>query len=368
MRLTAFIASLCILFLAAGCRPKAGVPSLVVTDTIYAPQYAHGFRLLETSQGLLVETLKPWQGSGGVSSRLLIGGESPEGFDGRSLRQPARRIVVMSSTHMAMLRAIGRDDAVVAVSGAKYFVDPRDRQLPDVGHDSFFDYETLAAVRPDLVMLYGVDGPSVAEPKLKELGIPYIYIGDYLESSPLAKAEWTVALGAVVGSLDDARQAFDSIVPAYDALKCSVEDDGPKVMVNLPYGDNWFMPGGDGYMAQLIADAGGRYLLAGRRGADTHVISDEEALTLASQADVWVIPGNGIPLGRMRREMPEFARVPAVASGRVYDSGLRCTDGGGNDFYGSGIVHPDLILRDLRMIFHPDEAVDSLFTYFRKIE
>lgn len=110
----------------------------------------------------------------------------------------------MSSTHIAMLDAIGETGRVVGVSGIDYISNPdiqaRRDSVGDVGYEGNINYELLLSLDPDLVLLYGVNGASSMEGKLKELDIPFMYVGDYLEESPLGKAEWLLALSEIIGN------------------------------------------------------------------------------------------------------------------------------------------------------------------------
>lgn len=114
-----------------------------------------------------------------------------------------------------------------------------------------------------LCCFFGVNGASAMESKLKELGIPFMYVGDYLEESPLGKAEWLVALSEVVGKRAKGEKVFADIPIRYNALKQKVSGavlDAPSVMLNTPYGDSWFMPSTENYAVRLITDAGGDYI------------------------------------------------------------------------------------------------------------
>lgn len=170
----------------------------------------------------------------------------------------------MSSTRIAMLGAIGEAGRVVGVSGIDYISSPdiqaRRDSIGDVGYEGNINYELLLSLDPDLVLLFGVNGASLAEGKLKETGIPFLYVGDYLEESPLGKAEWLVALSEVVGKRAEGEKVFAEIPTCYNALKQRVADnalDAPSVMLNTPYGDSWFMPSTKSYAVRLITDAGG---------------------------------------------------------------------------------------------------------------
>lgn len=350
------------------------------TESVYDPVYATGFEILRESGGnsVLVESRSPWQGADSVSAtRLLVvaeGEEVPSGFDGQVLKGDARRVVCMSSSHVAMLDALGAIDRVVGVSGRGFVSNSKVRAkgdaIADVGYDGNIDYEALVGADPDLVLLYGVAGSSTMEPKLKELGIPFAYVGEYLEESPLGKAEWLVPIGEMLGLGDEAREYFRHIPERYDALKeaAATTDDAPVVMINTPYADQWVMASAGSYVARLISDARGRYVYENHTGNRSLPIDIEEALRLASDADVWINTGMYDTLDELTGAVPKFADVRPVANGRVWNSSLRTTPEGGNDYWESGVVNPDLVLHDLINIFHPGLLPDSAMTYYRRLE
>lgn len=348
------------------------------TVPLYTPGYASGFDIkgAEGMESSIITVTNPWQGADSVAARLFIsrGSEpAPEGFDGQVLKGEAQRIVTMSTTHLAMLDAIGAIDRVVGVSGLNFISNPsiqaRRDSIGDVGYEGNVNYEQLVALDPDLVLLYGVNGASSMEPKLRELGIPYIYIGDYLDESPLGKAEWMTVLGEVTGRRDEAAKRFAEIPVRYNALKEKVASavvDTPSVMFNTPYGDAWFMPSAVSYMIRLVRDAAGHYVYEKNTGNSSTPIDLEEAYMLASQADFWLNVGQANSLEELRAACPKFADTRCVRNGDVYNNTLRSTPGGGNDFYESAVVNPDLLLRDLVKIFHP-ELVEDDFVYYKKL-
>ena len=111
-----------------------------------------------------------------------------------------------------MLDALGQADRVVGVSGRNYisnkYVTTHPEAVADIGFDGNIDYELLLAQRPDLVLLFGVSGASGMESKLLEMGIPFCYIGEYLEESPLGKAEWLVAIAEITDSREKRRSSL----------------------------------------------------------------------------------------------------------------------------------------------------------------
>lgn len=377
--LTRCLAVLLTALLAAGCgsRPSASLEAF--TTAVYRPAYASGFEILgaEGLQSTILRTRTPWQGAEGAGTSICIlrNGESvPEGFNGEVLRGEAQRIVCMSSTHVALLDAAGAVQRIVGVSGVKgvsnAWIAARSEEIGEVGYDGNVDYERLLALRPDLVLLFGVQGASGMEPKLRELRIPFAYIGEYLEESPLGKAEWIVAAGELVGRRAEAEARFDSIPQRYDALRTRVAGaaaEAPKVMINSPYGDSWFMASQGSYVARLIADAGGDYIYKKNTSNRSLPIDVEEAYLLASAADVWINAGDFASLDEMKTRLPRFAGVGCLRRGAVYNCDRRMNPNGGNDYWESCVVHPDLVLRDLVKIFHP-ELVPEEFVYYRRLE
>ncbi|MDE6383425.1 MAG: iron ABC transporter substrate-binding protein, partial [Paramuribaculum sp.] len=88
---------------------------------------------------------------------------------------------------------------------------------------------------------------------------------------------------------------------------------------------------------------------------------------MAARADVWLNTGTLRSLGEVRSLCPKMTDVECLRSGMVYNHTLRSTAGGGNDFFESAVVRPDLVLRDLVKIFHP-EMVDSAFVYYQQLQ
>lgn len=346
---------------------------------VYSPEYASGFDIkgAEGKQSTIITITNPWQGADSVTTQLFIarGGETPpESFSGQILEGEANRIVAMSSTHIAMLDAIGSADKIVGVSGIDYISNPkilaRRDSIGDIGPETHADYELLLSLQPDIVLLYGVNGASGMEEKLRELGIPYMYVGDYLEQSPLGKAEWLVALSEITGQRDKGVKTFAEIPRRYNALKKRAAEAvgaAPKVMLNTPYNDTWFMPSTDNYSVRLIIDAGGDYIYNKNTGNASAPIDTEEAYLLASQADVWINPGMARSLADVRSMAPKITDTPVFRSGKVFNNNLRSTAAGGNDYYESGIVRPDLVLRDLIKIFHP-ELITEDFVYYQQLK
>ena len=329
----------------------------------------------------IIEVRNPWQGASGVSERIFLASEgekTPDGFAGQSVEVPVRNVAVLSSSFVAMFDAVGETERIAGVSGLDYITNPKVRaaalggRTVEIGYESNINFEALLAKHTDLVLLYGISGEERAlTSKLRELGIPYIYIGDYVEPSPLGKAEWIVAIAALCGKQAEGERAFAQIAQRYEAVRAQYAADAraerPRVMLNTPYRDTWFMPSVRSYAVKLIEDAGGEYLYPENTSTSSVPISLEQALLLASKADVWLNVGQCATLDELRRANPKFADVPAVRNHRVYNNNKRVTPTGGSDFWESGAVAPDVVLRDMAQILHGTPSADSLY-YYKQLE
>ena len=370
------ITLLCLLFLAS-CVYNKKTSLEAFKQDVYTPEYATGFKILgaKNAQSTLIQVSNPWQGAKNVTMSYFIsrnGELPPTGFTGPTIPAGAQRIVCMSSSYIAMLDAVGQVDRIVAVSGINYIANPyilaHKDSIKDMGPE--MNYELLLGLKPDVVLLYGIgDAQTAVTDKLKELAIPYMYVGEYLEESPLGKAEWLVALSELTDSRDKGIDVFREIPKRYQALKdltASVEQR-PTVMFNTPWNDSWVMPSTQSYMVQLVTDAGADYIYKENTSNSPAPIGLETAYGLIQKADYWINVGTASTLDELKNMNPKFADAKSVRDKTVYNNNLRITATGGNDYWESAVVRPNVVLRDLIHIFHPELVSDSTY-YYRHLE
>ena len=365
-----------LLFLAS-CISNKKTSLEAFNQDIYTPEYAAGFKILGATnvQSTLIQVFNPWQGAKEVEMSYFIsrnGEQAPTGFIGSPIPAGAKRIVCMSSSYIAMLDALGQVNRIVAVSGIDYVSNPyilaHKDSIKDMGPE--MNYELLLGLKPDIVLLYGIgDAQTAITDKLKELSIPYIYMGEYLEESPLGKAEWMVVLSELTDSREKGIEIFSEIPKRYLSLKALTESVGqcPTVMFNTPWNDSWVMPSTKSYMAQLVADAGAEYIYKENSSNSSTSIGLETAYGLIQKADYWINVGSATSLDELKTVNPKFADAKAVRERTVYNNNLRLTPTGGNDYWESAVIRPDVVLRDLIHIFHPELVPDSLY-YYRHLE
>lgn len=370
------ITLLCLFFLAS-CITRNKTSIEAYSQEVYTPEYASGFKILgaENSTSTLIQITNPWQGANDVTMSYFVsrnGEQAPVGFSGPVIPAGAKQIVCMSSSYIAMLDALGEINRIVGVSGIDYIANPyilaHKKKIKDMGPE--MNYELLIGLKPDVVLLYGIgDAQTAVTDKLKELSIPYLYMGEYLEESPLGKAEWMVVLSELTDKREKGIETFREIPQRYYTLKALTDSvrQRPTVMFNTPWNDSWVMPSTESYMAQLVADAGADYIYKENTSNSSTPIGLETAYGLIQKADYWINVGSATTLDELKTVNPKFADAKSVREKTVYNNNQRLTPSGGNDYWESAVVRPDVVLRDLIRIFHPELVEDSLY-YYRQLE
>lgn len=365
-----------------GCGGGAKFDKGLFSEELYTPRHATGFSLLSTAEGdaSLIVVGKPWQGA--TEERMLLIDREGRFADVshpslQHIEGEVKRVVCLSSSYIAMLEAIGREQSVVGVSGKEFIYNDKilaNKEIGDVGYDGVFNIELLLSLNPDLVMLYGISARSSLEEQLQQFDIPYIYIGEYLESSPLGKAEWIVVVAEIMGIREQGVEHFEGIEQRYNTLQEQVEQhiteylERKKVLLNTPYRDVWYLPSPESYMVQLITDAGGSAYTEGKAGDTTTPIGIEQAYTYAQEADLWLNVNEYTSLAELTAANPLFASAGPVQKQRVYNNNRRRTPSSGSDFWESGVVRPDVILEDLIQIIHPELLPARELYYYKQLQ
>ena len=295
-------------------------------------------------------------------------------FDGSRdtliISRPLSRLIVMSTSHIGFLRAIGGEDAIVGVSGAEYVYDSTVRarigegRILDIGYDASPDYEKIMALKPELVLTYSVSPvKSQFLTKLESLGISTFTVNEHLESHPLARASYVRLFGALTGNMSAADSVLAVVSKNYQALRDSVRalmtvpGDGPqsadaeqricarKILVNIPYKDQWFIPGQENYLSHLVRDAGGEILGSEPGTSISGQISVERAYSLSKEASLWLNVGWCRTLDQLLSVNPLFgdflmniqknAATNGFGSASGSDSAGSSASAGGSDSAGS---------------------------------
>jgi len=347
-------------------------------EIYYKPTFSERFVIETNGEDKLLIVYNPWQGSRDVKFTYTL--THNENKNAHTVKIPVERVICLSSTHLAFIDFIDEISKVVGVSGAGFVSNKQARQLIDdgkildVGYENYLSYEVIASLKPDVIFAYGVDGElSKTEAKLNEMGIKLVYIGEYLEETPLAKAEWAVAIAAFFEKSELAAEKIKTVENEYNSLKTIAEniENKPKVLLNAPYRDVWYLPAVKSTAINFLKDAGGEYIfeLETQNYKESSPTSIEYVYAKALAADIWINQNNETMLTQLKNLDKRLVNISAFKNKNVYNNNNQLTtSGGGNDFWESGVVNPQIILKDLIKIFHPQLLPEHELFYYRRLE
>lgn len=338
-------------------------------------KYASGFKVSSLGRAKLVEVIYPFQGAtSGYTYVLVPRGQTvpahPEGA--RVIFTPLESIVCTSTTHIPLLDYLGETEKLAGFPTTEYISSGKMRKrveagkVVELGVDNDLNLERLAVLQPDMVMGYTVSSEYGQFRKIESMGIPVVINSEYLETHPLGRAEWIKFMALFFHKEKQADSVFSFIESSYleTMAKLSGVSERPTVLSGIVYGDAWYLPGGQNYAARLFRDAGLRYLWEENERNGFLRLSFETVYATAQDARLWIGTGSYRSLAEIRAADTRYTRFSAFRNNRVYNYDARVT-AKGNEYLELGYLRPDLILKDLAKIAHP-ELLEEHELYFHR--
>ena len=344
-------------------------------------EYATGFSVDYFNHYKVVTVTQPWQAAAATFEYVLVQCGTPiptEFADAQVIQVPVRTVATLSTTYLPHLTLLDQLDALVGVDQFKFIYTPEVRQkidrgeLTELNSGKTLDIEQLLVASPDLVMAYDTGDPDVdSYGRIMQAGLPVALVGEYVETSPLGRAEWLLFTALFFNQEARAQQLFTDMAMEYGLLVelTATLAERPAVFTGVSYGGTWYMSGGKSYAAALLKDAGADYLWADNDSTVTIPLDFESVFDQAATADVWInVSQDWFSHGDAIAADPRYGKFDALKQNNVFNNNARTNDFGGNDYWESGTVNPHLILADLVKIFHPELLPDHELVYYQKLE
>lgn len=358
-----------------------GEPTEVpASDAQVTIDYARNFTLEYKEGYKLLTVLLPWAGATEPIQYALVpkGQADPGGIDDALIvHTPVESFVSLSTTYLPFLEQIDELSSLVAVDSGAYIYNPEVQNwlkagtVAEVGSGAVINIESLIDLNPDLIM---TSASGFAEydshPQLLEAGLKVVINSDYLEQDPLGRAEWGKFIAAFFEKEVEADRLFDETVARYQQAKTLTSYLSTRVTVftNTAYEGTWYMPGGESYIAILLADAGADYLFKDIEGSGAQPLDFEVVLERAKDADYWINVGALNELSALAAMDARYADFKAFQEGKVYTYSKRINASGAVDYFESGAAAPDVILMDLIKAFYPDLLPEHEFFYYQALQ
>ena len=308
---------------------------------------------------------------------LPAGVAIPEGHPhAQVIRIPVQSMVVMGSTHIAQADFAGVAGRIVGLGNGQYVNSPIVREgiktgrIRQVGIESSLNDELVISMRPGVMMT--MTNPDAAFGRYKTLldaGIPVLPNAEWLETTPLGKAEWVKLIGALTDQEEIVNRKFDSVEQAYLRLAAigNAAAVKPSVIIGMPFKGTWYTPAGGSYMTQFLRDAGASYHWSDTKGTGSLSLSFEAVSPEALKADFWLNVGYVDSKKDILAQDTRYGSFHSFQSGAVYNNNKQTNDLGANDYWESGAVNPQRVLADLIRILHPDALPPDTLTYYKQL-
>jgi len=352
-----------------GCRGSHKTERIVSSlaqnqDTsLLSVNYAKGFRFERCEEGTILILSNPNKPGSEIARYRLMPKKSGTGRKAgyTDIIVPVNRMAASSTTHAGFLSALGSGEQLIGCNNPDRLYDTLlynrflKGDLLQMGHDLEYNLEFLIASKPDLVLQTGIDGQFVPDPRLAGMGIPVMFLLEWMESTPLGRAEWIKVFGQVSGKVRAADSLFHVIETNY--LRYAALGHGApekvKVLTGNVFKGSWYMPGGNNFMSRFFKDAGMNYLWKETNQSGSLALSFESVVYKLTDAPVWVNV-NADSLSQLLAAEQRYSIFRAVKEQRVFNVLNRVNNHGGNDFWEGGVVRPDWLLADLLAIAHPE--------------
>ncbi len=343
--------------------------------------HAEGFSIIDYGDYSVLNIKNPWPKAEKSYRYALIPRENAaritlntEEFDG-IIETPIKRIVVTSTTHIPALELLESEQSLVGFPGMNYISSEKTRtridnqHIRELGKNEGINIEVLIEIQPQVVVAFGVDGVNKSMETVSKANIPVLYNGDWVEKSPLAKAEWIKFFGALYNKSKEAATIFETIEREYKEAKAIAAEvkQRPTVLCGAMYKDVWYLPNGTSPEAQFLNDANANYIWSETTETGSIALSFESVFDKAYDANLWLSPSYYSSYSDLAEANVRYTKFDAFESNKIYTFANTTGATGGVIYYELGTARPDLVLKDMIKICHPDLLTDYEPTFFKPL-
>ena len=280
-----------------------------------------------------------------------------------TVRTPLESNLVFTAPHCQLLTELGCQNAITGVCDKDYINIPDIKSraqadakvahpIMDCGSSMQPDIERIIALHPEALLISPFEN-SGGYGKLDKLRIPIIETADYMETSPLGRAEWIKLYGLLLGS-SKADSLFSAIEKEYLQLKAEAAKLplGLSILTERKTGNVWYVPGGKSTMGILLRDAHAKYIFADDQHSGSLSMSPEQIIAKGNQVDVWAFKyfgGNALTKQDLLAEYQGYQALKAFQTGTVYETDTSC-----EPYFELTSFHPEILLREFTILSHPE--------------
>ncbi|THD67467.1 ABC transporter substrate-binding protein [Robertkochia marina] len=366
------------LLVLSGCNDNTAPVSSTNSDG-----YATGFQVNRVSKDLTeVIVTQPWPEAQKPYKYAFLDREAAasaslnrDAYDAIVLT-PVTSIIATSTTHIPALEALGALKSLRGFPDTRYISSKKavklvtDGSIQDLGVNESLNTELVLDLDPEVIVGFSIAGENESYDVLKRKGIPILYNGDWVEQHPLGKAEWIRFFGVMFQKEQIADSIFQEIAAQYNQAKAlaAKAQKRPKVLSGAMYRDVWYLPAGDSWGAKFIEDANADYLWKESEGTGSLSLSFESVLSKAANADIWMGTAAFTSYPQLTASNEHYNQFKPFREKKVYTISKTTGPQGGVLFYELGPNRPDLVLKDMIHILHPELLPDHNPVFYKPLD
>lgn len=363
----------------SGCKKERISPSLTTALKETPVVHANGFKIFYADEYKKIEVTSPWPGSTEVFTYILINREAkkPENIKYDAIIEiPVQKLVVTSTSHIPALELLGVENTLAGFPGSQYISSKKTRRnidfgkVKELGINESINTEVLLELQPDLVVGFSINSQNKTYETIKNSGIPVVYNGDWVEETPLGKAEWIKFFAPFFNKEKKADSIFSVIEKEYAEAKIIAKKATykPTVLSGAMYKDIWYLPAGESWVARFFNDANADYLWKDTKGTGSLSLSFESVFEKAQNADFWIGTSQFTSYEELDNTTLHYREFKAYDDKKLYTFSLTKGETGGLLYYELSPSRPDIVLKDIIHIIHPRLLPDHELFFFKPLK
>ena len=342
-------------------------------------KYAKGFDVVSENGVKKLIIKSPYQNAKQQFEYIILSKHTnkKEITNKNTISVPVEKLVATSTTHIPMVELLNQENAIIGFPFSKYISSPKTRNridngfIKEIGKENALNTEILLDLQPELIVGFSVSGADKSLSVIEKAGIPVIYNGDWLEETPLGRAEWIKFFGVLFDKEQQADSIFNTIETNYNQAKKLVLKTGKSKTVlsgAMMSKEVWNLPAGESFATKFLNDANLNYYWKTTKGKGSLSLSFESVLDKAQEADLWLNPGYFSTKEQLLSSNQLYKEFKAFKNDNIYSPSIKKGKTGGIIYYELAPTRPDLVLKDLIKISNPKLLPNYEFTFFQKME
>ena len=375
-----FFKSLVILlfiFLLFSCKQENKLTNTIKTNTLV--KYAKGFGIQNYSNHKKLIITSPYPNAKQALEYIIIpkGNQIPDSLKKRNIiRTPIEKLVVTSTTHIPMLELLEVEKSLVGFPNLKYISSTKTRaridndEIIELGNEEWMNTEILLDLSPELLIGFSMSSNNKMFNTIEKAGIPVVLNGDWLEETPLGRAEWIKFFALFFDKEKEADSIFSTIETQYNEALAIAKNatSKPTVLSGVLFKDVWSLPAGESFVAQFLKDANTSYLWSDTKGKGSLALSFEAVYDKGQPAEFWIAPGHYNSYEQLENANKHYTKFDAFTKKRIFSFTQKKGDTGGALYYELAPVQPHIVLKDIIKITHPELLIDYSPFYLEPLQ